>query len=569
MRTILAKSVIIALLACAPVSAVFADEFWIKAGATGDGQSKQTPSGQFSALLAQARRGDVFHVAEGEYNGREDTGEFRVDVQNLTLVGGYNADFSARHPFKHLTILRRKAGVTTDYTRTEGGILAMHPDAIGFGKTYSIAGLIVDGFVFDGETRNKYNSWKQLHPQGSWKDPLVKLVSTELGTTHNLVFRNCVFVNSYVQGLYAKWSGDKNEVSNSLFLNNMIASIDLQGAMAANPAFGLGKTHVTIKNNTIAFNWAHDKADQANGINPGRQGTYTIEGNVFAYLQRPAGAGIDAPPGTPGITMGNNLFYVTTDAGAAERVQTTAAQVGSGRRGEEEEEESPKAAAPAVAGNLSADPGFKIDLPYFDNFTSWGNKYEKINASVGNAARAAYGLKPVAAKSATPPEVTAFGRAYVISEPNFVANFVAKQPGVGIRYDGPFQSYGPRPAETMFGLKTEKASEYKEIGFEGLAAAKDGDKVKLKVGLGTRGNMQTKDYPATDYFGFPIRLPGVTQENTRDKMQAVIVRGTQAGNRFNDIAPKSTWEKGVAVRGVVKGSGMAKVLVIDFIGKPE
>jgi len=569
MRSSLTRSVLFTLMLVVS-SPAHADEFWIKAGATGNGQSKTTPSSQFIALLQQARRGDVFHVAEGEYNGKDDTGEFRIDVQNLTLVGGYSADFSVRNPFKHITLLRRKDGVTTDYTRTEGGILAMHPDAHAVSKTYSVSGLIVDGFVFDGSTRNKYSSWKQIHPSGSWKEPLVKLVASESGTSHNLVFRNCVFINGYMQGLYAKWSGDQNEVSNSLFVNNMIASVDFQGAMKPNPGYGLKKTSVLIKNNTIAFNWAHDKADQANGINPGREGNYTIEGNVFAYLQRPSGSGIDAPPNTPGITMSNNLFYLTNDADASEKAQTTAAQVGSVGRRDEEEEEAPKAATSlTTSGNKKGDPGFKVNLPYFDNFTSWSNKYEKLPATLGNEARAAYGLKPVAAKSATLPEVTAFGRPYPV-EPGFVSHFVAKEPGVGIRIEGPFKSYGPRPAETLLGIKSEKAADYKEISFADLASAQDGDKVKLTAALGTKGNLSGKEYSLADYFAFTIRLPGVMQENTRDKLMAVAIRGTQAGNRFNEVpSPRSTWEKGIAVRGVVKGSGQMKLLVVDFIGKVD
>jgi hypothetical protein len=68
------------LLACAFLGAntVHSAEYWVKAGSAGNGQPKKRPSGRLQTLLASARRGDMFHVAQGEYNRRDLKGEFSI-----------------------------------------------------------------------------------------------------------------------------------------------------------------------------------------------------------------------------------------------------------------------------------------------------------------------------------------------------------------------------------------------------------------------------------------------------------------------------------------------------------
>ncbi|MBL4849781.1 MAG: hypothetical protein JKY65_29990 [Planctomycetes bacterium] len=43
--------------------------WWVKAGATGNGKAKGTPSGSIALALLAARGGDVINVSAGDYNG--------------------------------------------------------------------------------------------------------------------------------------------------------------------------------------------------------------------------------------------------------------------------------------------------------------------------------------------------------------------------------------------------------------------------------------------------------------------------------------------------------------------
>src|SRR5690349_14620848 len=65
---------------------------------TADG-SKQKPFHDPYLAFRAANAGDTIHIAAGTYYGRFDRASWLIDRPNLTVLGGYNADFSSRNPW--------------------------------------------------------------------------------------------------------------------------------------------------------------------------------------------------------------------------------------------------------------------------------------------------------------------------------------------------------------------------------------------------------------------------------------------------------------------------------------
>lgn len=538
-------------------------EWWVRAGASGDGATKDTPAGGIETVLGRALRGDVIRVAAGEYNGRDGTGEFSVNVPNLTLEGGWNADFSARSPFQNVTLLRRAAGKTgVNYTNTEGGIISTTPDAHGEGRITSCSGLIVDGFVIDGATRNVYNpSDHRLAAQGSWKESLIKLTSSTAFSTANIKIRNCVLMNCYNMAIEVKWMGDQNEVSNCLVFNCMIAGIDTRAAQG--PYNGPGKvagfpaTAITLRNNTVAYMWDHDKAQMGAGVLMGAA-KHTVQSNVFAWMTGPANAALRGVT-APRDTVRGNLFFVTGDA-------------------------------QALAGkddNVAANPGFdaRMDKPWFTAFTGFAGKFQKAALNVVNPSRAATGLPPIEkVGAAMPPADCAWGVAYPTDMAKLVPALVADQAGVGVQPGATFEVNAPRPdPTTMIGGTPGDPAQYAEITWDDVqkmaaSAPAEGAKVRFRATLrepAMRWGDTARGPNAVDYLHVEIGRPG-TQGNTPQKMFAYAVRGGQAGEQWNTLGRKSrraeTVAEGVWVQGTIFPSGQAAnpavpyVIVIDRVG---
>ena len=571
------------------VNPVHSKEYWVKAGSSGDGQSKQSPSARLQPLLASAHRGDMFHVAQGEYNGRDLTGEFSIDVPELTLIGGYNDDFSTRNPFKYPTVLKRKKGVRTNYTNVVGGIIGQKPDAHKNGQVFSASGLIIDGFFLDGTSRNVYSGpGPHLGQGGSWKEPLMKMTSATEFSTANMKIRNSVFVNGYYQGIYVKWQGDQNEVTNNLFVNCSIAGIDATGALPQRSGTGgqYPETKLLVKNNTIAAFYSHDKAQMAHGFKAGSNGMNRVENNVFAYLSQPA-SGVVRNSNTSVI---GNVFWFTNDAEKLLRDQDIVnSSAGSNDDEEEEEEEGSLDNVALTSGNLNQAPGFTktMDPEFFNALTSFGIVYNKFKQEPMNKVRTTLGM--TARESGRGfdghPEYAAFMRPYPTEDLAAIPTaFVSDIKGKGIRIDGPFETYTPRTEwQKLAGAVAGKKIEYQEIKWQDLkgktnAQNLDGKKVKFKVGFNPNkigsSAFKLNGINAVNYIALELRMPGSSNENVSQKIMAYTVQGSKPSERFNNYGSKQmrkkTWAKGVWVRGVIhaKGSGSYPYsLVVDYIGK--
>ncbi|MEJ2663719.1 MAG: right-handed parallel beta-helix repeat-containing protein, partial [Spirochaetia bacterium] len=247
--------------------------------------TKESPYGELWRALERALRGDVIHVAEGLYTGKGGSGSFIIRVPNLTIAGGYTADFSSRDPFAHQTVLQR----ADDY---KGDLVGL-PRAILEGKNGTDhSGLIVDGLVLNGKTRNAYYPSGDLSIRGSWDGVLFATSSADI------IVRNTVFINPFGGGIYSRWYGEKNEVSNCFFINTFYCAIDTRSAQP--------KSVITLKNNTIAFVWSQPGKGGGMGINVGSQGETRIEDNIIMFTESFA---VYNSLNNTDTVMRNNVFF--------------------------------------------------------------------------------------------------------------------------------------------------------------------------------------------------------------------------------------------------------------------
>jgi hypothetical protein len=277
-------AVFICLLLCISVIPVSARDFFIRHGADGTG-SKENPYGELWRALERALRGDVIHVAEGIYTGKGGSGSFIIRVPNLTIVGGYSTDFSSRDPLKYKTILQR----AVDY---KGDMVGLPRAMIDGRNGTDHSGLIVDGLVLNGKTRNAYSPSGDLSIRGSWDGVLFATASADI------IIRNTVFINPFGGGIYSRWYGDKNEVSNCFFINTFYCAIDTRSAQP--------NSVITIKNNTIAFVWSQPGKGGGMGINVGSQGETRIENNIIMFTEA---FGVYNSLNNTDTTMVNNVFF--------------------------------------------------------------------------------------------------------------------------------------------------------------------------------------------------------------------------------------------------------------------
>ena len=275
--------------------------------------TKEAPKKLLWKVLNDLSEGDVIRVAEGTYNGRKKLGVMpKLTQSNVTIEGGWNADFSARDPFKHLTVITAsgdRQGDTAWVFHCEG------PTDI------TIDGFMIDRgasmyYASDGEPgANKRieghvdsSSWgyRAMNKKKSGSSPAIQLLGKGSFTV-----RNNIMVNNPWWGIYIKGGGEGQIVIE----NNFILSYQGRGIEAI-PGGGWGKPQWVIRNNTIAF--GHTTEGRALSIDP-RKGTgnYLVENNVIAFGTQ---SGVMTKFGAKGdsLTLNNNLFFYFLQADAGD-----------------------------------------------------------------------------------------------------------------------------------------------------------------------------------------------------------------------------------------------------------
>lgn len=254
-------------------------DWFVRAGASGGDGSKDKPFKDPWQALEKVEQGDFVHVAEGEYFGKLKAGTWKIAVPYVTLLGGYDAKFSERNPWKHPTRLYSPA----DYKGQRGGYTIEGAD--------DHTGAVVDGFVFDKRFNNKYEKDGDL--EFSRSDNTEHIWFAKPGCA----IRNNVFLNGSMGAIRAV-SGET--IENNIFMNHY------QRVVKADRAFD---GPFIFRNNTVLFSW-EIKFGQGGGrggnlldLNTGIRGV--VDNNIFEFADNDA---IRIAANAGDIELTNNTF---------------------------------------------------------------------------------------------------------------------------------------------------------------------------------------------------------------------------------------------------------------------
>ncbi len=483
-------------------------DIYVREGATGNG-TKSDPYGKLWKAISKAVRGDVIHVATGKYYGKGGSGNFTIGVPDLKLVGGYNSDFTIRNPFKYFTILER----AKDY---RGGYVGLGEGIIEGDERKDHSGLIVDGFVLDSESRNGYAKDKsKILPRKSWKGALFKAYS------RNITIKNCILINPYGNGIYVKWQGNKNEISNNFIVNTFYAAISTRSAQP--------DSKILIKNNNIVFGWFQPGKGGSYGLFIGKNGKVVAENNIFAFFQTEggeAGYAVSNSFGNDLTELKNNIFYQCQGGFYSYTDEDGKNLVVWKKEDMDDLNSDPDSyMLEDAGGNKVLNPGFKPDKWFFEKFSSFvASKPGKLNMNEMNQLRSILGLPLQAAKGSARQN---WGMPYPL---NKVIPYLVSNKGVGVVVDKTFEEY---KSASNSALKLN----YKLVNFEvfnrvNSGKSFNGEPVEFYAGIGESGyDYFLKDAPRTDYICVKFLKPGESTF-TRKYVFGYILKGSKAYKKF-------------------------------------
>lgn len=241
----------------------------------------------------------VIKMTAGEYKGDLGSGAyefpaFKNEKASLTIEGGYNADFSARSPFKTptkiVTVADRSAPM------------------IKFGRNSKLKSFKVDGLLFDSQASNKYDAKSNSLKIGSSCTHVYFQFSYL--ETNELAFVNSVFLNSAnrVMEPLIRAATDKAVIryENCIFLNNRIP-LKLDSAR-----FRQSPAKIIVNHCSFLLNWAYNP-DPGTGnpaaleIGPYQAAKEVILTNNLFYSNF-GGAILALNKKMPALTVNNNNF---------------------------------------------------------------------------------------------------------------------------------------------------------------------------------------------------------------------------------------------------------------------
>ncbi|MBR1927229.1 MAG: DUF1565 domain-containing protein [Bacteroidales bacterium] len=231
-----------------------------------DGRSPETPLKNVQKALDEAKEGDVIMVAEGNYTGTLDQGFIDI-TKYVSLVGGYNEDFSERDPYVYKTYIQ----TNPSHVSKNGSKAGINIEVSGSrAKT-----VLIDGFSVDMGEQALYCAADPTDPVSGTPEGCLtgrKLMvgespsSAKVGgaaqerrgihghVEGHLVIRNCVIANAYFYGIQVMSKGGKWEIYNNVFVANNFASCQIDSMTK-----DANECYVDFHHNTVLFSWCRDK----------------------------------------------------------------------------------------------------------------------------------------------------------------------------------------------------------------------------------------------------------------------------------------------------------------------
>ncbi len=326
---------VIVIAAAAPAEARDGD---VRAGAEGGDGTLAKPFGDPWQALETCESGDVIHVAEGEYYGKLNAGNWEIPFADITLAGGYDAEFKVRDPWRHHTRLVWKKEFKN--SPKQARILSNQK------------GTVIDGLVLDGREKNHYVDDKQTGRD--FAQPLgEEMLSLSLPAT----VRNCVILNPGTYGIVCK---NGSVIENNLILNALGTGVKITGLPPANE---LSKVPAKVSSNTILFCWDERAAGKGRyeGTGVAVGGPAVVSGNILAFNDNHAIYCTSAPER---VSVQNNVFSMNLFSNFKFFVEGRDVAID-----DKNMEELEDVGLKASDGNEVADPQMPLDTVWLDMYS--------------------------------------------------------------------------------------------------------------------------------------------------------------------------------------------------------
>jgi hypothetical protein len=515
--------------ATTPVARPQGRDWFVRAGAEGGDGSRETPFKDPWQALERAESGDTIHVTEGDYFGKLKIGRWKIDMAYIALIGGYDANFSERNPWKHPTLLY----TPEDFKGSRGGYTIE--------GTFDHTGAIIDGFIFDKRPNNQYKANGDLDYDNSDKVEHLWLNSP------GVEVRNSVFLNG-AGGVLRAANGQT--IENNIFLNHWIKTLVLGKGHTTTPA--------VIRSNTFAFSW-----DIKFGEGHGRGGSLlrvetdaraVIDNNIFAFADNDA---IQLALEPAEIEIINNVFSNNLWSVAQKLIGNTVvdasnfAQLGD-------------LGLKKAAGNVILNPGLPIDEAFF---TAYLNRTAyvpgKVTMDDWNQVREILGQPLIATGGQGPAGMMPLyplqsALAFFPKKPEIKAG--ARASNLELKFEG---------IERVSESHAYEESSWDVAKNEDSWAALAGQRVALTVAIrGLETSYPLADIKAEEYRAFNVSGPE-GMDSGGLPMRCFLKKGTRYERVLNNVkdsgnAPRP--EETYIIRGVVRSG---RQMVVEEIERAD
>lgn len=247
--------------------------------------TKEAPLKDIQKAIDMAPDGGMVCIAEGNYLGTLDRGWIQIKGKYVSLVGGFNHDFTERDPQKYVTRIQP----SIQQRGTIGmGLLLLET------TTNMTTPMAIDGICFD---LGNYLEYCPADPTDErWGCPegcetgRVKPISEPPNSAirsiggkfaGQLTIRNCMFTNSSFYGILLISMGGDWKIYNNVFVSNIYASCEVNGGL--NQSVSAHKSTVEFHHNTVLFSWCATKEmeDMGYGYRMRNGVDHDIHHNIF------------------------------------------------------------------------------------------------------------------------------------------------------------------------------------------------------------------------------------------------------------------------------------------------
>ena len=229
----------------------------------------EAPFKNIQKALDAAPEGAVILVAEGNYYGTLRSGNIIIE-KPVTIMGGYNADFSQRDILKYRTLVCPSPASN----ETQVGKGTMQVKVRRPGSRVTLDGLLFDrgnsiAYSVDGTGQPEGVETPAMAPLGTEGKGGEQLAENTKTAQTAILFldncqseievRNCAFVNA-PDGAIRGTAGASVEIVNNVFVNLRKSAVEISGSMIAR------NTDIRFSYNTVLFVWPSDLEESEQGF---------------------------------------------------------------------------------------------------------------------------------------------------------------------------------------------------------------------------------------------------------------------------------------------------------------